>query len=132
MEARIRLENGSKVFQGWDKRISEVERRTTPRPVSVIKVSLAVLGVFCTMSGALWMLSNTIRDRPTTEQLRRITKDNGAAHEAAGHGALREDVNSIKQSQGAQRQLIKDVQTKQGAQGKKLDVLLDRVRPRRR
>lgn len=127
VEHRVRLQNGSNVFQGWDDRISKVEDRTTPKPISAFKVVGITLSVALAAAGALWALAMMIRDRPTVDQLEKVMEHRQDSHEEAGHKAMRENVGAIQQEQGAQRVLIEGVKTEQGSQDKKLDVLIQRV-----
>ena len=123
VEHRVRLENGSAVFRGFDSRIKTVEERTVPKPPSAIKIIGITLMVVMTGAGALWALANMLRDRPTVEQIDKIID----SHEQGGHKELRDDVNSIQTEQGAQRTLIEAVKTEQVVQHEKLDTLLERT-----
>lgn len=117
-EHRIRLENGTKVFAKWDDRIGEIEKRTSPP--SAIKTASITFGIFLTAAGALWGLSNMLRDRPTTDQLERVMEKASADHEETGHKDIKADIKEIHTELGEQKALIN------GATGK-LDVLLNRV-----
>ena len=140
VEHRVRLQNGSSVFGDYSERIAKVEERTTPKPVSAVKIIGITLSVALACAGALWALAMMIRDRPTVEQLDSVMESQEEAHEEAGHKAMREDVGHIQQEQGAQRVLIESVQTEQRSADKKLDVLIERIpappkprsKPRRR
>jgi len=127
VEHRVRLENGSNVFRGYDQRIRSVEERTTPKPPSVYKIIGITLTVVFTGAVALWALANMLRDRPTLDQIEKIIK----AHDDGGHHTVREDVRAVQVEQGAQRALIENVQVEQKNQGAKLDQLLERT-PRNR
>ncbi len=133
-QARIqqRLENGTKVFTDWDERIGKVEHRTAPKPTPVWKVAMTTIGLFCTAAGALWGLSNMLRDRPTTDQIQRVFESREAIHNEAGHKRLRLDVGAIQKEQAVQHELIRQVQADQRGQGDKLDQLLERVPARGR
>ncbi|MBT8452985.1 MAG: hypothetical protein KJO40_13535 [Deltaproteobacteria bacterium] len=132
VEHKVRLQNGSKVFEGWEKRISEVEDRTTPRPPSVYKVVGLTLALFMAAAGALWALAHMLRDRPTIEQLDRLLDRQAEHHEGVGHQSMRDDVRSIQKDQTTQGNQINKVVEEQAVHSEKLDQLLDRVpKPRR-
>lgn len=128
-EHRMRLENGTHVFSALKDEIADLDARTTPRAPSVLKIVAITLALVTAGAGALWGLSNMLRDRPTLEQVDKVMDK----HQANGHKATHEQIESIKHEQYEQRTLIKDVKTEQLAQDEKLDTLLDRVpEPRRR
>ena len=127
VEHRMRLENGSKVFESWHKRIADIERRTQPKEPNLLKVIGLTLAIFSACAGGLWGLAQMLRDRPTTEQVERVLEKQVQYHENTGHGPLRRDVQAIKEEQAAARILIKGLQTGQDEQGKKLDRVLDRL-----
>jgi hypothetical protein len=132
VEHRVRLENGSKVFNSWDDRIAEIERRTMPKPISIIKVVGMTIGVFMALAGALWALSEKLADRPTTRQIDSIMDK----HQKGGHKETREEIRAIQVEQVEQRTLLEGTSKKVDGQGAKLDQLLERVPkpapPRRR
>lgn len=127
-EHRIRLENGTHVFQKFDERISIVEDLTKPKPVSITKIASISFVIFMAAAGALWALHGMLRDRPTVEQLDKVLD----VHEENGHKAVREDVRAIGSEQAKQRTLIESVAKEQGKQAEKLDTVLDRLPPRKR
>jgi hypothetical protein len=138
VEHRVRLENGSRVFAQQrevvarvDSRVDKVEEQIRPRPPSMLKVIAVTFGVFVTLAGALWYLSERLADRPTTDQLRNVVSD----HEKAGHPQTQAKLGDLRIEMGEQRALIKDVREDQGeireaqdASSRKLDTLLKRVR----
>jgi len=134
VEHRMRLENGSNVFSAMRKDLDEVDKRTRPRPPSIIKIVGLTLALFTTAAGSLWMLANMLRDRPTVEQLEGVLKKYDAAHEAGGHKDLRGDVHEIQREQAIQGKAISNVVEQQAHDTKKLDTVLERLppRPRRR
>jgi hypothetical protein len=119
IEHRLRLENGSLVFTQL--------QQAMPKPMSPGKLVSIAFGVFITAAGALWALSNMLRDRPTIEQLREVID----THDASGHTNLRESVRDIQVEQGQQKERIETVQTTQNAANTKLDAILKRMPPRR-
>ena len=84
VEQRVRLENGQKAFGAAHDRISQIEHRITPKPPSVLKIVSITIGLFLTCAGALWGLSNMLRDRPTSEQIEKIIHK----HDEVGHSAI--------------------------------------------
>jgi hypothetical protein len=126
VEHRVRLENGSKVFADWDKRIAAV----TPKPPSILKIAGITLALVGMGAGALWGLANQLRDRPTVQQLEQVIQKSEKHHDAVGH----EEIGQIQKEQGAQRVRIEHIQTEQAAQSQKLDTVLERLpeKPRRR
>lgn len=135
IEHRIRLENGTKVFLEHADRIKTVEDIMRPQPPSMTKIVAISFAVFVALSGALWALAHMLRDRPTTDQLREVIQAQDDLHEAKGHQTIRDNVASIQQEQGAQRQMITDVKSAQQAQSTKIDEILVRLpksRARRR
>lgn len=121
-EHRVRLENGTKVFEKWDDRMVAMETAVTPKPVSVMRVAAITLALVTAGGAALWGLSERFSDRPTVQQIDRIIE----AHQDNGHRGMREEVRAVQIEQAEQRTLL-------SGQGKKLDELLMRVpasRPR--
>lgn len=134
VEHRIRLENGTKAFARMDTEMTEIDKRTTPKPISVARVVSMTLGCFLAAATALWGLSTMLSDRPTSSQVKDIMVD----HDQSGHRDLREDVTEIKSAISTQGGLLKDVRTQQGelkkaqdTTARKVDELLLRT-PRRR
>lgn len=127
-EHKLRLENGVKVFGDHKKRLESVEHKTTPKPPSIIKIVGLTLGIVGMGAGALWALSNMLRDRPTVEQIDKIIEK----HDGNGHKAVRDDIKEIQKAQALQGKDIGSIQTMQAAQSTKIDTLLDRVPERRR
>ena len=124
VEHRTRLENGSTVFEGWNKRIAEVEERTKPKPPpSVLKVAGITLTVVLAGATALWGLANMMRDRPTTHQIDDIVEKHGEV----GHKETRDKIHEIRLEQRTQRTLIEGIQKVQQKQDEKLDQLLERA-----
>lgn len=119
-EHRVRLQNGSEVFAKYEKKISEIDRRTTPTPPSVFKIASITLAFFMAAAGALWALATMLRDRPTLDQIERVMDKQSAQHELGGHQAIKADITSIQGQLGEQRALINN------ATGK-LDTLLIRI-----
>jgi len=131
VEHRVRLENGSKVFATVSERIGKVEQLVAPKPVSIYKVVGVTLSLVIAGAGALWGLAQTIRDRPTIEQIGQMFDQHDAQHEAAGHQDMKADIQHIQVTQGA---LIKDVGAVAKSQEKveeKVDTLLERIPAKR-
>lgn len=132
-EHRVRLENGSHVFQKYDdrfhrndERVKEIEDKIAPKPPSVYKIVGITLSVVLAGAGALWALANMLRDRPTVEQIEKIIHK----HDEVGHKSVREDVREIQKEQGAQRVIIEGVKSEQQAANVKLDQILEHAVPR--
>jgi hypothetical protein len=140
VEHRVRLENGTAVFSSIrermtksDSAIADISERIRPKPPSITKVVTITLGLVVVGAGALWGLSNMLRDRPTVEQVDQVFQRYDDSHEAAGHKELREDVHSIQKEQVLQGVKLQDVQKQQGTDSEKLDKVLERLpAPRRR
>ena len=124
----VRLENGRQVFATIRKELDDVKLATTPRPPSVVKIVGLTLALVTAAAGALWGLSNMLRDRPTLDQVESILDQ----HQKSGHRETREKMDQIVREQYEQRALINQVRTEQSAQNDKLDLLLERIPPRRR
>jgi hypothetical protein len=128
VEHKVRLENGSKVFDGIRSRLATVEEATRPKPPSIVKIVGVTLAVVGMGAGALWGLSNMLRDRPTLRQVEKVID----AHDDNGHKETRIRIEEIREEQVEQRTLIKHVESQVGTQGDKLDEILERVPKRRR
>jgi hypothetical protein len=131
VEHRMRLQNGTKVFEGWDKRIGDIEKRITPKPPSITKVAGISLSIFLAFAAALWGLAHMLRDRPTADQLEDLFMKQGEHHEAVGHKGMRQDIQAIQREQTEQRIMIKSVADEQKTHSEKLDKLLRRIPERR-
>ena len=113
--------------------IADLSEMVRPKPPSITKVVTITLGLVVVGAGALWGLSDMLRDRPTVEQVDRVFQRYDDSHEAAGHKELREDVHSIQKEQALQSVKLQDVQEQQGTDSEKLDTVLERLPvPRRR
>ena len=136
----IRLENGTHAFETvnrsvekTNKRIDEIDKRTTPVPPSVAKVIAITLTVFMAAATALWGLAQKLSDRPTTDQMQQILH----SHDGNGHTQLRKDVTMIRSEQKVQSVIMDKHGRQQTANSKKLDKVLLRLpdqspnRPRR-
>jgi uncharacterized protein YqgV (UPF0045/DUF77 family) len=129
VEHRTRLQNGVKVFGDQKDRLDTIEKKIQPSPPSVYKIIGITFAVMMAAAGALWALANTIRDRPTIEQIDKVIH----AHDKGGHSEMREKISSVKEEQTKQRVIIESVQTEQQAQSTKLDTLIQRTpEPRHR
>lgn len=140
-EHRIRLENGSHVFQDMRKEhedfkgdvtdraekaeISMAERiaELTPMPPSPLKVASLVLTVVAMAGGALWGLSTMLNDRPTTEQIKEVLE----VHQDHGHEDTKMEIRAIRDVQSEQKVQIEEIAEDVGETDKKLDELLERV-----
>jgi hypothetical protein len=141
VEHRVRLENGSHVFakqhekfEAVEGKLEQVQEELRPKPPSVLRIVIATFGVFVTLSGALWYLSEKLADRPTTDQLRNVME----GHQKAGHHATQEKIGEMREDLVEQRALIKEVRADQATiqetqkdASEKLDLILKRV-PRTR
>jgi hypothetical protein len=127
-EHRMRLENGSHVFREQKKQLSELNAKLTPSPPSLLKIVALTISLVTMGASALWALSNTLRDRPTTEQLQQVVKE----HDDTGHSVVRDQVQQIRQEQAIQRTLIDRVEQQQATDSRKLDQVLDRLPEKRR
>lgn len=121
VEHRIRLENGTKVFADYDRRLSAVE----PRQLSPLKVVGFTLALVTASFGALLWLTERFAERPTHTEARKLVDEHG-------HEDTQDDIRAIQQAQTEQRVLIEQVQVQQAAQDQKLDTLLQRLPERRR
>jgi hypothetical protein len=128
VEHRMRLENGVKVFADQKDRLTTVEERVAPKVPSIIKIVGITLAVVSMGAGALWGLSNRLRDRPTIEQVEKVIN----THDGNGHKATVESIGQIRLEQTQQRTLIGNIDSKVKDQVDKLDEILDRVPKRRR
>lgn len=130
VEHRMRLENGTKAFERMDTSIRDIDKRTTPKPPSVVKIVSVTFGCFVVVASALWGLSVMLSDRPTTSQVKDVMLD----HDRHGHEEVRAKLNSMDSSIAAQEVLIKDVKAQQSeirdAQkdiDKKIDAVIRRA-----
>lgn len=126
VEHRIRLENGSHVFQDIKAELETLK----PKPVSPMKIVVITISLFCTAAGALWALSNMLRDRPTLEQVDTVID----RHEEQGHKATQKEMGEIREDLVEQRVIIEDVSKEQrtmGVQQKKIDQKIDQLLERR-
>lgn len=132
VEHRMRLENGTKVFQDTRERMNEIDKRTAPKPVSVGKIVGITLTVVIAGAGALWALANNLRDRPTMDQIHEVMD----THKENGHKETRSDIRAIQVTQGQQKAAIDAISAEQQGQGRKLDSILERLpeprKPRKR
>jgi hypothetical protein len=132
VEHRIRLENGTKTFAKMDEKLSDIDKRTMPKQISVGRTVSYTFGSFVVVATALWGLSVMLSDRPTTSQVKDIMLDHGRH----GHEELRKDLTTMQSSISLQGVLIKEVRTQsdgirasQEATNKKLDALFLRRQP---
>jgi hypothetical protein len=131
VEHRIRLENGTKAFERMDKAVSEIDKRITPKPPSVLKIISTTIGCFVVLASALWGLSVMMSDRPTTSQVKDIMLD----HDRHGHAELRSGMSEMETSIKSQEQLIQQIKNRQDeirdaqtATSAKIDDLIKRTR----
>ena len=119
VEHRVRLENGTKVFSDWDKRIKAVE----PKPGAWVRNAGLLLTILLTGLTALWALSEQLSSRPTARDVDKQFD----AHERSGHAQLREEIRAIQLHQVEQRALIESIERQQERQNAKLDQRLERL-----
>jgi hypothetical protein len=129
VEHRVRLENGTKVFSGWERRMTNVEANTKPKePPSTIRVVAVTISGLALVIAAFWWLAMMLLSRPTTNQVEKII--NG--HDTGGHSAQQEVIRLMQSEQVEQRTMIHQVREQQREQGGKLDDILERLPKRRR
>lgn len=125
VEHRVRLDNGTHVFanerserEKLARRLDGVIEATAPKPVSVTKVISITLALVMAAAGALWGLSNKLRDRPTEQQIEKLMH----SHDGVGHPQMRKDITAIK----VQQDKLKDAVVNEDGSSK-IDKLLDRI-----
>ncbi|UCC72081.1 MAG: hypothetical protein JSV86_17185 [Gemmatimonadota bacterium] len=130
VEHKVRLENGSKVFERHGSRITAIEDTIRPKPPGVLKIVSVTVGILVACATALWGLSTKLSDRPTVEQVEKVID----THDTHGHKAVEKDLDLIRSEQAAQRVLINNLDDDIEKQAKKIDTILQRVEspPRRR
>ena len=98
-----------------------------PKAPDWLKVLGVLTGFFAASLGAHYWLIEQFNDRPTGVQIEKAFHE----HASTGHVDTQRDINTIRDTQTEQRVLLDGLETTVAGQGRKLDLILDRLPARR-
>jgi predicted nucleic acid-binding Zn-ribbon protein len=118
----VRLGNGRSSMSSMRERIEKLEPKA-PDWVKLLAAGLAVIGV---LMGAQLYITAEFNARPTQGEVDKMTAPIKQAQKETAH-----EIKEIEKSQSAQQTSIKNIEFVQGQQADKLDVIIERLPPRR-
>ena len=122
-EHGVRLGNGRANMSDMRERIEKLEPKA-PDWVKLLAAGLAIIGVL--MGAQLW-ITEKFNIRPTQEETDKKVAPIKQAQKETAH-----EIKEIEKSQSAQQTSIRNIERVQSQQADKLDLIIERLPPRRR